>query len=69
MEARVSELEDELEDEHTSTDMANDKARKGVMQVTDRCCCRLFLFVSSHATLLTVSLTVCYIPFLTVDTF
>ena len=33
LEARISELEDELEDEHTNVELATDKARKAGMQV------------------------------------
>ena len=34
LEARISELEDELEDEHTNLELSNDKARKALMQVS-----------------------------------
>lgn len=34
LEARISELEDELEDEHTNLELSSDKARKALMQVS-----------------------------------
>ena len=33
LEARISELEDELEDEHTNTELLSDKARKAQLAV------------------------------------
>lgn len=33
LESRISELEDELEDEHTNLELSNDKARKAMIQV------------------------------------
>lgn len=33
LEARISELEDELEDEHNNVEMASDRARKAQLQV------------------------------------
>jgi myosin protein heavy chain len=39
LEARISELEDELEDEHTNMELANDKARKAQMAVSSTSPC------------------------------
>ena len=48
LEARISELEDELEDENTNAELAADKARKAVLAVGQSTSLLFCLIVAVH---------------------
>lgn len=42
LEARISELEDELDDEHNNSELISDKARKAQLQVRKHLCSSIY---------------------------